>query len=178
MKEFLSSLQKKKNFIRNICLTIVSQLVILTLILELDREKNLLGNFIEKEKNSSRIGLIIISIAIFYKISTTKSSFTRQVLFTLLSIITGFILSAIIHILNDPDLRKNEKFDTDAVIESADNADKSKQRSSEHAQYIHKYSDYTARALGAVSVIPGIGAFTVPAAAAAKGIGFISSLFE
>jgi hypothetical protein len=46
------------------------------------------------------------------------------------------------------------------------------------ASDIAKYSDYTAKALGAASVIPGVGEFTAPVAAAAKGVSFISSLFE
>ena len=43
---------------------------------------------------------------------------------------------------------------------------------------IAKYSDYTAKALGAASFIPGVGEVAAPAAAAAKGVSFISSLFE
>jgi hypothetical protein len=43
---------------------------------------------------------------------------------------------------------------------------------------IAKYSDYTAKALGAASFIPGVGEVAAPAAAAAKGVSFLSSLFE
>lgn len=43
---------------------------------------------------------------------------------------------------------------------------------------ISKYSGYAAKALGAASMIPGVGEITAPAAAAAKGVSFISSLFE
>ena len=43
---------------------------------------------------------------------------------------------------------------------------------------IAKYSDITAKALGAASFIPGVGEVAAPAAAAAKGVSFISSLFE
>ena len=43
---------------------------------------------------------------------------------------------------------------------------------------ISKYSGYAAKALGAASMIPGVGEITAPAAAAAKGVSFISGLFE
>jgi hypothetical protein len=46
------------------------------------------------------------------------------------------------------------------------------------AKDISDYADITSKALGAASIIPGVGEFTAPAAAAAKGVSFISSLFE
>ena len=46
------------------------------------------------------------------------------------------------------------------------------------AKDISDYADITSKALGAASFIPGVGEIAAPAAAAAKGVSFISSLFE
>ena len=46
------------------------------------------------------------------------------------------------------------------------------------AKDISDYADITSKALGAASFIPGVGEVAAPAAAAAKGVSFISSLFE
>ena len=43
---------------------------------------------------------------------------------------------------------------------------------------ISKYADYTSKALGAASFIPGVGELAAPAAGVAKGVSYISSLFE
>jgi hypothetical protein len=46
------------------------------------------------------------------------------------------------------------------------------------AKDIADYADITSKALGAASFIPGVGEVTAPLAATAKGVSFISSLFE
>ena len=43
---------------------------------------------------------------------------------------------------------------------------------------ISKYADYTSKALGTASFIPGVGELAAPAAGVAKGVSYISSLFE
>ena len=46
------------------------------------------------------------------------------------------------------------------------------------AEDISKYADYTSKAPGAASFIPGVGELAAPAAGVAKGVSYIGSLFE
>ena len=104
LKKFSSLLRQKKDLMGCIFLTLIFQLVVSVITMKLDQDKNLLGNFMKTNKYLPQIGLIISFFAIFYGIFKTKSFLTKQLLFGLLSIIMGFILSSIIHIINDQEL--------------------------------------------------------------------------
>lgn len=104
LRKFSSLLRQKKDLMGCIFLTLIFQLVISVLTMKYDQEKNLLGIFMKTDKYFTQIGLSICFLGIFYGIFTTKSFLTKQILFGLLSIIMGFLLSTIIHIINDPEI--------------------------------------------------------------------------
>lgn len=112
LKKFSSLLRQKKDLMGCIFLTLIIQLVVSFVTMKLDQEKNLLGNFMKTNKYLPQIGLFICLFGIFYGIFTTKSFLTKQLLFGLLSIIMGLILSAMIHIINDPKLVESAAIST------------------------------------------------------------------
>lgn len=112
LKKFSSLLRQKKDLMGCIFLTLIFQLVVSVVTMKIDQEKNLLGNFMKTNKYISQIGLFISFLAIFYGIFKTKSFVTKQLLFGLLSIIMGLILSAMIHIINDPKLVESAAIST------------------------------------------------------------------
>ena len=95
-----------------IFLTLIFQLVISAVTMKIDQEKNLLGNFMKTNKYLPQIGLIICFLGIFYGIFKTKSFRIKQLLFGLLSIIMGLMLSSMIHIINDPKLVESAAIST------------------------------------------------------------------
>lgn len=112
LKKFSSLLRQKKDLMGCIFLTLIFQLVVSVITMKLDQEKNLLGNFMKTNKYLPQIGLIISFFAIFYGIFKTKSFVTKQLLFGLLSIIMGLILSSMIHIINDPKIVESAAIST------------------------------------------------------------------
>lgn len=112
LKKFSSLLRQKKDLMGCIFLTLIFQLVVSVVTMKYDQEKNLLGNFMKTNKYISQIGLIVFFIAIFYGIMKTESFLIKQLLFGLLSVIMGFILSSIIHIINDQELVESAAIST------------------------------------------------------------------
>jgi len=112
LKKFSTLLRQKKDLMGCIFLTLIFQLVISVATMKLDQEKNLLGNFMKTNKYLPQVGLIISFFAIFYGIFKTKSFATKQLLFGLLSIIMGLILSSMIHIINDPKIVESAAIST------------------------------------------------------------------
>ena len=112
LKKFSTLLRQKKDLMGCIFLTLILQLVVSVVTMKIDQEKNLLGNFMKTNKYLSQIGLFIGLFAIFYGIFKSKSFLTKQLLFALLSIIMGLILSAMIHIINDPRLVESAAIST------------------------------------------------------------------
>ena len=112
LKNFSNLLRQKKDLMGCIFLTLIFQLVISVVTMKYDQEKNLLGNFMKTNKYLPQIGLFICFFAIFYGIYKTQSFLIKQLLFGLLSIIMGFILSSIIHIINDPKLVESAAIST------------------------------------------------------------------
>lgn len=112
LRKFSSLLRQKKDLMGCIFLTLIFQLVISVLTMKYDQKQNLLGNFMKTDKYFTQIGLIISFIAIFYGIHTTQSFLSKQLLFGLLSIIMGLLLSAMIHIINDPKLVESAAIST------------------------------------------------------------------
>lgn len=112
LKNFSNLLRQKKDLIGCIFLTLIFQLIVTVLTMKYDQEKNIVGNLIKTNKYSTQIGLIIFFVAIFYGIFKTQSFFAKQLLFGLLSIIMGLLLSAIIHIINDPKLVESAAIST------------------------------------------------------------------
>lgn len=112
LKKFSGLLRQKKDLMGCIFLTLIFQLVLSVATMKLDQDKNLLGNFMKTNKYISQIGLIISFFAIFYGIFKTKSFLTKQLLFGLLSIIMGLILSSMIHIINDPKIVESAAIST------------------------------------------------------------------
>lgn len=104
LKKFSTLLRQKKDLMGCIFLTLIFQLVVSVVTMKFDQDKNLFGNFLKENKFLSQIGLLILVILIFYGINSTKSFLTKQLLFGLFSIIMGFLLSTMIHLINDPEL--------------------------------------------------------------------------
>lgn len=112
LKKFSTLLRQKKDLMGCIFFTLIIQLVVSVLTMKYDQEKNLLGNFMKTNKYLLQIGLIICFLGIFYGIYKTQSFLIKQLLFGLLSIIMGLILSAIVHIINDPRLIESAAIST------------------------------------------------------------------
>ena len=104
LTKFSNLLRKNKDLMGCIFLTLIFQIIVTLLTMKYDQEKNFMGNLIKNNKYLTHLGLIISFVAIFYGIFKTQSFLTKQLLFGLLSIIMGLLLSAIIHIINDPKL--------------------------------------------------------------------------
>ena len=112
LKKFSTLLRQKKDLMGCIFLTLIFQLVVSVVTMKYDQEKNLLGNLLKTNKSLTHIILIICFLGIFYGIFKTQSFLTKQLLFGLLSIIMGLILSAIVHIINDPELVESAAIST------------------------------------------------------------------
>lgn len=112
LKKFSTLLRQKKDLMGCIFLTLIFQLVVSVVTMKYDQEKNLLGNFMKTNQSLTHIILIICFLGIFYGIFKTQSFVTKQLLFGLLSIIMGLILSAMIHIINDPELVESAAIST------------------------------------------------------------------
>lgn len=112
LKKFSTLLRQKKDLMGCIFLTLIIQLVVSVLTMKYDQEKNLLGNFMKTNKYLLQIGLIICFLGIFYGIFKTRTFLIKQLLFGLLSIIMGLILSSMIHIINDPELVESAAIST------------------------------------------------------------------
>lgn len=112
LKNFSNLLRKNKDLMGCIFLTLIFQLIVTVLTMKYDQETNFIGNFIKNNKYSTHLGLIIFFVAIFYGIFKTQSFLTKQLFFGLLSIIMGLLLSAIIHIINDPKLIESAAIST------------------------------------------------------------------
>lgn len=107
---FSKRLRSKKELMVCIFVTLIIQLCISIGTLKLDYKHNILG-----KTNSIiiSIALFIILIVIIVIIANTNAPFIlKQLLFGILSIIVGLILSQSIHIINDPNIIESAAIST------------------------------------------------------------------
>lgn len=112
LKEFSILLRKKKDLMACIFITLIFQLIVSIITMKYDQNKNLFGNLLKSNKYSSQIVLFILILGIFYGINLTNSFLIKELLFVFYSIIMGFLLSAMIHLINDKKLIESAAIST------------------------------------------------------------------
>lgn len=98
LSNFTSLLRSKKKLMTCIFLTLILQIVISIITIKYDEQNNLVGEL----TIGKSIGILVTCIALIFMMSSSKISFTtKQILFIILSIINGLLLSSTIQRIND-----------------------------------------------------------------------------
>ena len=96
LSNFTSLLRSKKKLMTCIFLTLILQIVISIITIKYDEQNNLVGEL----TIGKSIGILVTCIALIFMMSSSKISFTT-ILFIILSIINGLLLSSTIQRIND-----------------------------------------------------------------------------
>ena len=98
LSNFTSLLRSKKKLMTCIFLTLILQIVISIITIKYDEQNNLVGEL----TIGKSIGILVTCLALIFMMSSSKISFTtKQILFIILSIINGLLLSSTIQRIND-----------------------------------------------------------------------------
>ena len=112
LKKFSSLLRSKKELMTCIFLTLLFQLIVSTLTMKYDQEKNIVGDLFITSPRLTSLGMFIVPIIVLISIKYSKSFLTKQILFGLFSIILGLIMSLTIHFINDPKIVESAAYAT------------------------------------------------------------------
>jgi len=112
LKKFSSLLRSKKELMTCIFLTLLFQLIVSTLTMKYDQEKNIVGDLSTNSPLLTSLGMFIIPIIILISIKYSESFLTKQILFGIFSIILGLIMSQAIHLINDPKIVESAAYAT------------------------------------------------------------------